>query len=67
MAAKSEKKIRSLAQARAIRASRYAKARAGESATGRPQGKSLYALKIQRKIGRGRVDPRWQWWLERAT
>lgn len=27
---------------------------------------SPYALKIRRKLGRGAVDPRWQWWAERC-
>ena len=28
--------------------------------------KSTYAKKIQHKLGRGRVDPRWMWWTDRA-
>lgn len=28
--------------------------------------KSKYAKKIKRKLGRGKVDPRWMWWLERS-
>jgi len=27
--------------------------------------KSKYAKKNARKCGRGRIDPRWMWWLER--
>jgi hypothetical protein len=28
--------------------------------------KSKYAKKIARKHGKGRVDPRWMWWMERG-
>lgn len=34
--------------------------------TTKPKGKSKYAKKLARKLGRGRVDPRWMWWLDRA-
>ncbi len=34
--------------------------------TAKPKGKSRYAKKIARKIGRGRVSPRWMWWMERS-
>jgi hypothetical protein len=31
-----------------------------------PKGKrSKYQKKLRRKLGRGTVDPRWMWWLER--
>jgi hypothetical protein len=40
--------------------------RAGGNATAQTKGKkSKYAKKIARKLGRGSVDPRWMWWLER--
>lgn len=28
--------------------------------------KSRYALKLRRKAGQGRIDPRWAWWFERG-
>jgi hypothetical protein len=31
------------------------------------RGKSRYAKKIQRKLGRGRVNPNWMWWTERHS
>ena len=31
------------------------------------KSKSKYAKKIRRKLGRGKVDPRWMWWIERGA
>ena len=31
------------------------------------RGRSKYARKMRRKLGRGKVDPRWMWWLERPA
>jgi len=28
--------------------------------------KSKYAKKIIRKFGKGEIDPKWMWWLERS-
>jgi len=30
-------------------------------------GNSKYAKKLQRKRGRGRIEPGWQWWFFRGT
>lgn len=27
--------------------------------------KSRYQKKLRRKFGKGAIDPRWMWWLER--
>lgn len=29
--------------------------------------KSKYQRKIARKHGRGKVDPRWMWWMDRSA
>lgn len=29
--------------------------------------KSRYQKKLRRKFGKGPVDPRWMWWLERSS
>lgn len=52
-----------MAAKRANKESRYRAA----LAKGDQGGKSEYQQKIQRKMGRGRVDPRWMWWLEGAN
>lgn len=31
------------------------------------KSKSKYAKKIRRKLGKGKVDQRWMWWVERTT
>ncbi len=36
-----------------------------QSAMRGPPGDSRYAKKIKRKCGKGAIEPRWQWWLER--
>lgn len=60
--AKSEKRYKQLAQKRAQKESRYNAARA----RGDEGGKSPYQQKIQRKLGNGRIDPRWMWWIDSA-
>lgn len=32
-----------------------------------PGTKSRYQRKIARKLGRGRINPNWQWWMERVA
>lgn len=32
----------------------------------KPGRKSKYQLKMRRKMGQGRIDPRWMWWFERG-
>lgn len=60
--AKSDKRYKQMAQKRAMKESRYNAARA----RGDEGGKSPYQQKIQRKLGNGRIDPRWMWWIDSA-
>lgn len=61
--AKSDKRMKALANSRAQKASRFKAA----ASRGDQAGKSKYATKTARKLGRGRVEPGWMWWLERAA
>lgn len=58
--AKSEKRAKSLAMKRSNKEAQFKAA----MARGDVGGRSKYAQKIQRKMGRGRVDPSWMWWLD---
>lgn len=56
--AKSDKRAKQMANKRANKEARFRSA----LARGDQGGKSPYQQKIQRKLGNGRIDPRWMWW-----